>query len=78
MGRSAEMEGPQNFIENTAARLRRANQGGSHTKHWYHHPWIPQPEMLGWRLGNESQALEAGNQETTGNQGWWYGDSLRG
>ena len=51
--------------KSSAARLRRAMQRESCTDHWYHHPWKPQPEMLGWGLGAVSQTLEVSSREKT-------------
>ena len=62
MGKSAKMEGPQSLGEKWSSQ-RKAKQGESSRNNWYHCPWTPQPEMLGWRLDAETQAPEVSFEE---------------
>ena len=51
--------------KSAAVALRRAKQSKSHTDYHYYCPWTPQPEMLEWGLGTESQALEVTSRDRT-------------
>ena len=49
--------------KNAAAKLRRAKENEGCIDNWYHCPWTPQPETLGWGLGAETQTSELNSKE---------------
>ena len=51
--------------KNSAARLMRAQQRDSSADRQYHRTWTPQPEILRWGLGTETQAPEVSSREKT-------------
>lgn len=51
--------------KSAATGMKRAKPSESHTDHWYHCPWTPQPETLRWGLDAETQALEISSRERT-------------
>ena len=65
MGRSAEMEGPQSYGEKHRSWTEEGKVEQEQLRSSVSPPQIPQPEMLGWGLGAETQALEVSSGERT-------------
>lgn len=73
MGRSTKMEGPQRCREKHSSWTKDRKAEREPQIHWYHCPWSPQPEMLGWGLVRDSGFRDQYQGE---DEVWWCGESL--